>query len=306
MASVATSAAMNINAHYLNQVLGIFWETVKEENWGLYAENGEDEIEDTVLMRMLLPKLNKLTPCPDIQEPKTIDKDEQAVAKQDDDDDDDDDQVSNPDLISPKTIKKLEKEHSIVIPTLPNHINYFQEKCCRGLKRQCGLFVPCSTHVKEGDFCTACKKANKMDTMNIGLRLKAPVGEFHKTEINIGTVVAKKIISENIEATQDQIEAAVNATIDKVFTALEVDYTESEDPFVKFHSTFDYADFHKKYYKKAVKALEKKNEKKQKKAAEESDKSETESVGSDESNNPTEGLEHVANGTWTAEESNDE
>ena len=176
------------------------------------------------------------------------DKETKTVDDTNDTNDTNDDQVSNPDLISPKTIKKLEKEHSIVIPTLPNHINYFQDKAV--VKRRCGLFVPCSTHVKEGEFCTAYKKANKMDTMNIGLRLKAPVGEFHKTEINIGTVVAKKIISENIEATQDQIEAAVNATIDKVFTALEVDYTESEDPYVKFHSTFDYADFNKKYYRR--------------------------------------------------------
>lgn len=280
MAAVSTSAAMSIKTHYLEQTLSAFWELVSDNNWGLYSDNGEDEIEDGVLLRAMREKIHLIEDHPQFKnqndkETKTVDDTNEA-------DQADDDQVSNPDLISPKTIKKIEKEHSIVVPTLPNHINYFQDKCCRGLKRQCGLFVPCSTHVKEGDFCTACKKAGKTDTMNIGLRLKAPVGEFHKTEINIGTVVAKKIISENIEATQDQIEAAVNATIDKVFTALDVDYTESEDPYVKFHSTFDYADFHKKYHKKAVKALEKKNEKKQKKAAEESDKSETESVGGDE------------------------
>ena len=273
MASVATSAAMSIKTHYLEQTLSAFWELVSDENWGLYSDNGEDEIEDSVLLRAMREKLHLIEDHPQIK--NQDDKQTKTVA---DTKETDDEQVSNPDLISPKTIKKLEKEHSVVIPTLPNHINYFQDKCCRGLKRQCGLFVPCSTHVKEGDFCKACAKAGKTDVMNIGLRLKAPVGEFHKTEINIGTVVAKKIIAENIDATQDQIMAAVTATIDKVFGALEVDYTESEDPYVKFHSTFDYADFHKKYYKKAVKALEKKNEKMQKKAAEESDKSETESA----------------------------
>ena len=280
MASVATSAAMSIKTHYLEQTLSAFWELVSDENWGLYSDNGEDEIEDGVLLRAMREKLHLIEDHPQFK--NQDDKQTKTVADTNDTKEADDDQVSNPDLISPKTIKKLEKEHSVVIPTLPNHINYFQDKCCRGLKRQCGLFVPCSTHVKEGDFCKACVKAGKTDVMNIGFRLKAPVGEFHKTEINIGTVVAKKIIAENIDATQDQIMAAVTATIDKVFGALDVDYTKSEDPYVKFHSTFDYADFHKKYYKKAVKALEKKNEKMQKKAAEESDKSETESADGDE------------------------
>ena len=49
MAAVSTSAAMSIKTHYLEQTLSAFWELVSDENWGLYSDNGEDEIDSEII-----------------------------------------------------------------------------------------------------------------------------------------------------------------------------------------------------------------------------------------------------------------
>ena len=132
--------------------------------------------------------------------------------------------------ITPKELKKIEKQNKITFPYLPDHVDYQHDKCCIGIKRNNGLFIPCSTHVKEGQFCKACSKLDNKHTLT--QRTTIPLGQF-QDELSYATVIAKNLIKKNTYTSFDLLQTQVQDTLKQHFDLL----PNSNIP--SYHATID-------------------------------------------------------------------
>ena len=126
-------------------------------------------------------------------------------------------QVNNTQKITPKELKKIEKQHKITFPYIPDHVDYHQPKCCIGIKRNNGLYTPCSTHVKEGQFCKACSKLDTKHTLT--QRNNLPLGQF-QDEISYATIIAKNLIKKNTYTSFQLLQNQVQDTLKQHFDLL--------------------------------------------------------------------------------------
>ena len=118
-----------------------------------------------------------------------------------------------------KELKKLEKTHKVTFPYMKNVVDYNTPQCCKGIRKSNGLYVPCGTHVKSGNYCKVCAKQPNQDTEFVR-RMSTPLGKFDKKENGMATLLAKQK-SKDIK-NKDEIQVWVSDVIEKRLSMLDI------------------------------------------------------------------------------------
>jgi hypothetical protein len=202
---------MELHPESVKHVLAMFY----DKNLQISDENGDILSREEVLQKMSQP----------LHKGDTDDDDSKTIKK-----------------YTIKEIKKIEKKHRITMPLLKQIVDYSSPNCCQGIRKSCGLFVPCGTHVKSGSFCKVCVK-HEPRVDELSRRMHTVLGSFHKTEIGLATMYAKKKSNETQD--KEKIKEHVLAVINNYENILGVGNNAAKESEKDAGTQYEIDEYHK-------------------------------------------------------------
>ena len=132
-----------------------------------------------------------------------------------------------------KELKKIEKEMKVTFGFIPDIIDYDNDRCCHGIRKCNGLYVPCGTRVKSGETCKVCAKTPGSE-VDFTRRMCGNLGQYNKLEVGMMTCIAKQKSKET--KVKEEVETYA---IEKMKECLQKIDKKMED-LDKYHTTIDW------------------------------------------------------------------